>query len=87
MRVDDLEWDHRNISHIAGHHVLPEEIEELFGNNPRIRRGRQGYHYAYGQTDEGRYLFCVFVYLGQGKARPVTARDMSAKERRTFRKK
>ena len=39
-----------------------------------------------GQTAAGRYLFCVIIHLPDGKGYPVTARPMTAKEKRRFRK-
>ena len=39
---------------------------------------------AYGRTEAGRYLKIHFVYKKSRKALNVTARSMSAKERRRF---
>ena len=37
-----------------------------------------------GKTDAGRYLLVVVCLLGKGKARVVTARDMTHSERHRF---
>jgi hypothetical protein len=44
-------------------------------------------YYVLGKTDAGRYLFCVVIQFPDGKGYPVTARDMTANEKRRFRKK
>jgi|FaiFalFF_MnMetaG_3_1042247.scaffolds.fasta_scaffold05022_2 uncharacterized DUF497 family protein len=41
---------------------------------------------AYGQTVAGRYLFVVFRYLGGGKAKTITAYEMTEKQRRYYRR-
>jgi uncharacterized DUF497 family protein len=44
----------------------------------------------YGVTDSGRYLFIVFMIKKKDKqniARVISARDMTQKERRYYRKK
>jgi len=75
------------------HRVEPEEVEEVFENRPRIFRGPKGHYpgediyYALGQTDEGRYLFVVYIKKQDGQALILSARDMTAKERRRFGRK
>jgi uncharacterized DUF497 family protein len=69
------------------HHVICEEVEEIFRCNPVYRRGPKGkrrgenLYYAYGQTEAGRYLFVVFIYKPEYKALILSARDMTDKER------
>ena len=38
----------------------------------------------FGRTEAGRHLMVVLIYLSGGVAMPVTARDMTPRERRTF---
>jgi hypothetical protein len=40
--------------------------------------------YVLGETDAGRALFCVVIEFPGGRGYPVTARDMTAKERRRY---
>ncbi len=55
------------------HRVEPGEVEEVdFDDQPLFRKHGQIYH-AYGKTTVGRHLFVVFRYLGEGKAKPITA--------------
>lgn len=84
MRVSHFEWDNDNINHIAIHGVDPIEVEEVFKNKPLIRKGRQGLYEAFGQTDEGYYLFVIFKYKGKEMIRVIAARDMDAWERRYY---
>ena len=73
------------------HRVSEEEIYEalLFGR-PFIRFAERGsvkgedLYIAYGRTEAGRYLKIHFIYKKNRKALIVTARNMSARERRIF---
>jgi uncharacterized DUF497 family protein len=72
------------------HQVMPEEVEQVFVSNPRIRRMNRG-HYrgedvyrALGQTEEGRYLAIFFVHKLTDEALILSARDMDDKERKSY---
>ncbi len=72
------------------HQVMPEEVEQVFVSNPRIRRMNRG-HYrgedvyrALGQTEEGRYLTIFFIHKLTGEALILSARDMDEKERKSY---
>ena len=87
MIIESLQWDEININHISRHNISYEEVEEVCFNddiNPRIEKGREDRYYILGQTFAGRYIFVVIKYLGKGKARPITARDMNNSERKRF---
>lgn len=84
MRITEFEWDDNNVEHIAGHQVMPEEAEEVFGGKVIIRRTRGGYYTAWGRSLAGRYLFVVYSRLSGGGARVITARDMTHSERRFY---
>lgn len=86
MKVGRFEWDDTNEGHISRHHVDRFEIEETFVGRPYYRKGRASRIYAFGQSNEGRYLFVVFEQKPHGVIRVITARDMTAKERRLYRK-
>lgn len=71
---------------VEKHHVEPGEVEEVFfDDRPHFKRHGEVYH-AYGQTVAGRYLFVVFRHLGGGKAKPITAYEMTDKQRRYYRR-
>ena len=87
MVVSGFEWDDDNISHIERHEFSPEEVEEVFAGNHKIRRTGQKRYIALGETLDGRLAFVVFRRLSGGLVRVITARDMEASERRLFRRK
>jgi hypothetical protein len=53
-----------------------------------VLRGKSGgenpVYYVLGQTDAGRYLFCVVIQFPDAKGYPVTARPMTDNEQRRF---
>jgi uncharacterized protein len=83
-----LIWPAERIDHIARHGVLPEEVEEACFGRPFVQRakseGQNPVYYVLGQTDAGRYLFCVIIQFPDGKGYPVTARPMTNKEQRRY---
>ncbi|MBI5149164.1 MAG: BrnT family toxin [Candidatus Omnitrophica bacterium] len=88
MRINNIKWDDDTILHIARHGVEAEEVEEVcFGSHPLILKSRQNRYYAFGQTRGGRYMAVIFEYLGQNKAKVVTARAMSEAERKFYKKR
>ena len=87
VAVSGFEWDDENIVHIGRHQFTPEEVEEVFANDHRVRRARQKRYIALGQTLDGRLAFVVLRRLPGGFIRVSTARDMDDRERRLFRRK
>lgn len=92
-RIRDLYWRPDRIEHIAQHSVTPEEAEEaVFGDagglllrvGPAERNPDETVYRYFGRTEAGRYLLVVLLYLGEGVAMPVTARDVTPSERRRF---
>ena len=47
--------------------------------------GKNPVYYILGQANSGRYLFCVVIQFPKGKAYPVTARQMTDKEKSKYR--
>ena len=82
--IDKLAWKHN---------VAINEVVEIFANKPRIERLERGHrpgedlYLASGQTDTGRYIVVFFIHKANGQALIVTAREMTAKERRRYGKK
>lgn len=89
MRISRLLWPRERIDHVARHGVAPDEVEQVCFGRPWVRRGRtkglNPVYYVLGQTDAGRYLFCVVIAFPDGNGYPVTARDMTAREKRRYR--
>jgi uncharacterized protein len=46
--------------------------------------GQNPAYYVLGETDSGRQVFCVVIEFPGGKGYPVTARDMTSKEKRRY---
>lgn len=90
MKIRELVWPVDRVDHIARHGVTPQDVEEVCFGQPFVRRGKsQGenpVYYVLGRTNSGRALLCVIIQFPDGKGYPVTARPMTDKEKRRFRK-
>ena len=89
LEVDDLYWkDHIIEKIIQNHAVTPEEVEEvIFEGHPEVRKHAENRFLIFGQTQSGRYLFIVIEEESKRIYVPITARDMTDKEKRAFRKR
>ncbi len=87
MRVTHFEWDDRNEEHLAAHGVDPSEAEEVLRRESLEEEGRGALRLAWGTTSFGRHLLVVFAPRGAGAARVITARDMSPREKKRFRRR
>jgi uncharacterized DUF497 family protein len=85
--ISGFDWDDDNIGQIGRHEFIPEEVEEVFASDYKVRRTRDKLYVALGETLDGRSAFVVFRRLRGGVIREVTARDMEDKERRLYRRK
>lgn len=90
MTIDDFIWPEDRVAHIARHGVAPVEVEQVCFGKAFVRRakslGENPVYYVQGQTETGRYLFCVVIRLPDGTGYPVTAREMTPNEKQRFRK-
>lgn len=74
--VRKLIWDAWNISHIARHHVTPDEVEAICNGNPVVLQGqKKGRLVLIGKTEEGRVLGVVLESKGKRQYYPVTGYD------------
>lgn len=82
-------WPDDRVDHIARHGVQPEEVEAAcFGDALVLATKATGPNPVYhvlGETDAGRHLFCVVILFPGDKAYPVTAREMTDREKRRYR--
>jgi uncharacterized DUF497 family protein len=75
------------------HHVTQDEVREILTGSSHFRFVEKGHrqgenlYSALGQTGAGRYLIVFFVRKKTGQALPVSARDMSAGERKRYEKR
>jgi len=78
---------------IRKHHVLPEEVEEIFSRDPLIRRLESGQvkgedlFIAFGTTNPRRYLTVLFVRKKDKRALVISAREMTKGERKKYGKR
>lgn len=92
MRIQGFLWDEEddedgNVAHIARHGVDADEVEEALTLRPLVLRTGDGRYLGYGKTADGRPLFVVFVPKEAGLVKPLTARTMTDREKRLYRKK
>jgi len=72
------------------HGVVPEEVEAIFANKPKITRMERGrfqgedVYRALGQTNTGRYLATFFIHKRTDDVLILSARDMDRKERKAY---
>jgi hypothetical protein len=70
-------WSPEIIEHLAEHGVTPEEFEQVVTNPDYEDVSRStGNPLAFGATEEGRYLCCVFLRHDDDIIEPVTAYDV-----------
>lgn len=83
MRIHDVDWPRGIRDKVRARHGLePEQVEgALLGERTYIRRTRDGKYF--GRSDDGAYIISVVVYKA-GIARVISARVMTAAERRTY---
>ena len=87
MYIARLDWDDSRVEHIARHNVEPGEVWEVCNDISHLarRQGRNRY-LVYGQTFDGRYLFVVLERIQEFVYKPITARNMTEREKRNFRR-
>jgi uncharacterized DUF497 family protein len=85
-----FEWDEGNLEkNWEKHGVAFWECEEVFLNRPLVVRsddqhsGSERRYYALGRTETDRLLFVAFT-IRRKLIRPISARDMTEKERRAY---
>jgi uncharacterized DUF497 family protein len=80
--ADELvfDWDDANVAHIARHNVTPEEVEQVFANDPmdlgaEVVDAEERYA-SVGHTNRLRVLVLAWTMRADA-TRPVTAFDAS----------
>ena len=94
MKISGLIWLEGIVDKlISKHGVEQQEVREVLNKQPHIRYIEKGHrtdenvYAALGRTDEGRYLIIYFVYKADTRALILSAREMTAKERKQYAKK
>ncbi|MCP3959787.1 MAG: BrnT family toxin [bacterium] len=91
MRFEEVIWREQFLDKIARKHRLdPGEVEEVLHGRPLVRRQERGrrkgqdLYAVYGRTDAGRHIVVFLIRKAPGVAMPISARDMTPKERRSY---
>ena len=89
-RCEGFDWDDGNVGkNWTKHRVTDWECEEVFFNQPLTinldsqHSQAETRYYALGQTDRGRLLFVSFT-VRRNLIRPISVRDMNARERKIY---
>lgn len=90
VQCTGFDWDSGNAPKLEERHkVTPGECEQVFFQDPLLiapdhkhSKGEERWA-ALGRTADGRALAIVFTLRGD-RIRPLSARDMSRKERRLY---
>lgn len=86
--IAEILWPDDRVAHIARHGVEPYEVEEVCFGRPLVlrsaSRGENPVYYVLGETAAGRHLFCVVISFPGDRGYPVTAREMTPKEKRRY---
>ena len=91
-KVEGFDWDDGNArKNEERHDVSQAELEQVFFNVPLVlapdvkHSQTEPRFHALGKTDAGRLLHITFTLRFDGrKIRPISARDMHRKERRSY---
>ena len=84
MKITSLEWDDGDVEHIAVHGINPAEVEDICFIQHISIRGRFKRYVLYGQSSSGRYIKLILEKLYDHIYRPVTALDMTEKEKHNY---
>lgn len=91
MPYAGFDWDEGNARKNEKHGVSKSEVEQVFLNQPLLlaedlrHSQRESRFHALGRTDQDRRLHVTFTERGDDTLiRPISARDMSRKERAVY---
>ena len=91
MKIYEIIWKEQFVEKIeVKHGICIEEVEEVLSGKPHVRRAQRGHikgedlFTGHGQTNSGRYLLIFFVRKENNSALPISAREMTASERKYY---
>ena len=83
MAYYDFVWNDEIIEHLEEHGVSKEDFEAVVTNPDEISESRTtGRPCCWGETADGRVLFCVFEKIDQSTILPVTAFETRRRDER-----
>ena len=70
-------WNDEIVEYIAQHGVTPDEFEEVVLASKDVQKSHSsGRPIVFGETSTGKFLACVFEYIGLDQIVPVTAYEV-----------
>lgn len=91
MRITGIIWLEDIVDKLEQKHAIQKhEVKEVLGDRAWFRFMEKGHrpgenlYAAFGQTEDGRYVIVFFVHKLDGQALVVSARRMTATERRAY---
>ena len=91
MIISRIIWKDQFIEKLETKHgVSVEEVEDVLGSKPHIRKVAKGnvkgenVYAAFGQTLAGRYLISFYIRKKDGAILPISAHDMDDGERKYY---
>lgn len=87
MVIKKLVWGAWNTAHVARHNVEPEEVEEVCRSKNLFNKWKNKTYRVIGQTNVGRYITIFLSLRPNNSYYPVTARDSTDKERKSFKRR
>lgn len=82
MPYYEFSWTDEIIEHLAEHDVSPEDFQEVVMAPDETSLSRStGRPCCWGETADGRSLFCVYEFLDSMTIVPVTAYETRRRER------
>jgi uncharacterized DUF497 family protein len=94
LKISGLIWLQGIIEKlIVKHQVSQVEVREIINSSSHFRFVEKGHfsgenvYASMGRTDSGRYLIVFFIHKKDNRALILSARDMTAAERRRYEKK
>jgi uncharacterized DUF497 family protein len=91
IRIEEVLWlDDVREKIQTKHGVTEKEVERVLQHRPHIRLWEKGHvkgqdlYTAYGRSEVGRYLIVFFIRKPGYVALPISARDMTRRERQYY---
>ncbi len=77
MPYFEFYWTDALVEHLAEHGISRDDFAEVMSAPERRGESRStGRPCCWGETGDGRYLFCVYEYLDEMTILPITAYEV-----------
>ncbi len=89
MRIDIIVWDRWNEEHVQRHRVKTFEVDDVLQENSyksQFKVSGTDRLFVSGVTSNDRYLAVIIAIKGKNRVYPVTARELTHKERRRYKR-